>query len=348
MKPKVALIRGDGVGPELSDAALLVLEAVGNPVEVVEAPAGLEWWEKHGGPSLIPEESWRILREARACLKAPTTTPLGPGTPRSVAVSIRQAFGLYANVRPIRTLEGTPSPLGRVDFICVREATEELYSGLDFRLSDDAAVTIRKVTRPACRKVSEYAFSLAEKKGWRRVIVVNKANILKETDGLFLQVAREVGAAHPGIVVEEYLIDNLAQQLIKNPGRFNESVILGPNLYMDIISEEASALVASIGMIPSANVGDGYAMFEPAHGSAPKYKGLNKVNPVAMILSAGWMLEYLGFEAEASAIERAVEEVIREGKYVTYDLGGAAGTREMAEAIARRASSLLRGLSPSL
>ncbi|MER3602047.1 MAG: 3-isopropylmalate dehydrogenase [Nitrososphaerota archaeon] len=341
MKPKVALIRGDGVGPELSEAALLVLRAVGEPVEVLEAPAGYEWWQEHGGPSLIPESSWQVLREARACLKAPTTTPLGPGTPKSVAVSIRQAFNLYANVRPIRTYEGTPAPLGAVNFICVREATEELYSGLDFRLSPDAAITIRKITRQASEKVCEYAFSLAKGRGWSRVVVVNKANILKESDGLFLEVARSVAARHPGIALEEYLVDNLAQQLVKNPQRFNESVLLGPNLFMDIISEEASALVASIGMIPSANIGDNYAMFEPSHGSAPKYKGQNRVNPVAMILSAGWLLEYLGFTREARAIEAAVEEVLREGKQVTYDLGGSAGTKEMAEAIAVRASSLL-------
>jgi isocitrate dehydrogenase (NAD+) len=345
VSPRVALIRGDGVGPELIDAALAVLRAVDVPIEFVPCDAGFEYWESHGGSSLIPEETWAVLERSAACLKGPTTTPAEPGTPRSVAVSIRQRFNLYANVRPIRTLPGTPSPLGPVEFICVREATEGLYSGLEFRLSPDVAVAIRKITRGASERVVRYAFRLAESKGWKRVVVITKANILKETDGLFLESVRAVAKEFPSIAWENYYIDNFAQQLIKNPQRFNQSIIVGTNLFMDIISEEASGLVASIGMVPSGNYGDSYAMFEPAHGSAPKYRGLDRVNPTATILAGAMMLEYLGFERHARAIGLAVERVVGEGKHVTYDLGGSAGTREMAEAIARSAVAILGSAS---
>jgi isocitrate dehydrogenase (NAD+) len=339
---RVALIRGDGVGPELVDAALSVLRAIDVPIEFVPCEAGLEYWERHGGSSLIPDETWAVLEKSAACLKGPTTTPAEPGTPRSVAVSIRQRFNLYANVRPIRTLPGTPAPLGRVEFICVREATEDLYSGLEFRLSPDVAVAMRKITRSASERVARYAFRLAESKGWRKVIVITKANILKETDGLFLESVRAVAQEFPTIAWENYFIDNFAQQLIKNPQRFNQNILLSSNLFMDIISEEASGLVASIGMVPSGNYGDTYAMFEPAHGSAPKYKGQNRVNPTATILAGAMMLEYLGFQRHAQAIWLAVERVVAEGKHVTYDLGGSAGTREMAEAIAKNAVAILR------
>lgn len=331
---KVALIRGDGTGPELIDAALVVLRATGARVEFVPCDAGSEWWEKHGGQSFIPEETWKVLEESDCCLKGPTTTLPVPGTPKSVAVSIRQHFNLYANVRPVKTFPNHVGPLGEVDFVMVREATEGLYSGIEYRLTDDVSIAVRLVTKSKSTKVSEFAFGEAKKRGWKKVIAISKANILKVTDGLFLECARNVAKRYPGIELEDLFIDNFAQQLVKNPQRFNKNVIFGTNLFMDILSEEASGIVGSIGMIYSGNFGDDYAMFEPAHGSAPKYKGKNKVNPTATILSAAWMLDYLGEKKASKAIFDATLKVIEEGKHVTYDLGGKAGTRQMAEAIA--------------
>ncbi len=341
MGKKAALIRGDGVGPELSDAALRVFEAVGSDVEIIPVEAGYEWWLKHGGDSLIPKETWEILEQVDAVLKAPTTTPPDLKHLKSVAVSIRQRFDLYANIRPIKTIGGLPGRLGPVDFICVREATEGLYSGVDVRIAPDIAIAFRKISKKQSMRVAKKAFEIARENGWKRVVVVTKRNIMKECDGIFVEAVEEVAKGYPDITWEEYFIDNMAQQLVKNHQRFNQSVILGSNLFMDVISEEAAALVASIGMVYSANMGDDYAMFEPAHGSAPKYKGLNKVNPTATILSLAWMLGYLGERDRMEAIFKATEEVIAEGKHVTYDLGGSASTSEMAEAIAERARKIL-------
>ena len=341
MVKKAALIRGDGTGPELVDAMLTVLKAAGSKVEFVPCDAGFDWWEKHGGNSLIPQETWETLEGADAFFKGPTTTPTKPGAPRSVAVSIRQRFQLYANVRPIKTFPNTEVPLGKVDFICVREATEGLYSGLDYKITDDTAITIRKITRNSCERIAKYAFKIAEQKKWKKVIAISKANILRETDNLFLESVRKVAKEFPAIELEEYFVDNMAQQLLKNPQRFNQNILLSTNLFMDIISEEASALIGSIGNVYSANIGDKYAMFEPAHGSSPKYKGLNKVNPTATILSGAWMLEYLGEKKQSKAVFEATERVFKEGKHLTYDLGGKASTSEMAKAIARETEKIL-------
>jgi isocitrate dehydrogenase len=333
----VALIRGDGTGPELTDATLKVLKAVDTSVKFVDCDAGFEWWQANDGSTLIPDASWKIIESADACLKGPTTTPAGPNTPRSVAVSIRQRMNLYANIRPVKTFEGTRRPLGDVELVCVREATEGLYSGMEHRLSNDVAIAFRKITRTPSEKLCRTAFEEAKRRGWKRTYAITKQNILKETDGLFMDAARTIHANYPGIGMEEYFIDNFAQQLIKNPQRFNKSVVFGTNLFMDIISEEVSALVASIGCIYSANFGDDYAMFEPAHGSAPRYKGKDKVNPTATVLAGAWMLDYLGEKKKADAIFKATREVISEGKRVTYDLGGSARLSEMADAIVDRA-----------
>jgi isocitrate dehydrogenase (NAD+) len=333
----VALIKGDGTGPELTNATLKVLKAVGTNVEFLSCDAGFEWWQTHGGATLIPDESWKIIEAADACLKGPTTTPAGPNTPRSVAVSIRQRKALYANIRPVKTFEGTKRPLGDVELVCVREATEGLYSGLEHRLTNDVAIAFRKITREPSEKLAKRAFEEAKRRGWKRCYAITKQNILKETDGLFMEAARTAHENYPDLSMEEYFIDNFAQQLIKNPQRFNQSIIFGTNLFMDIISEEISALVASIGCIYSANFGDNYAMFEPAHGSAPAYKGQDKVNPTATVLAGAWMLEYLGEKKNSEAIFKATREVIAEGKRVTYDLGGTARLSEMADAIAERA-----------
>ena len=341
MSRSVAWIKGDGTGPELTEATLKILKAVDTGVTFIDCEAGFEWWEAHGGPSLIPDSSWKIIDSADACLKGPTTTPAGPNTPRSVAVSIRQRKNLYANIRPVKTFEGTKRPLGDLELVCVREATEGLYSGLEHRLSNDVAIALRKITRTPSEKLARTAFEEAKRRGWKHTFVITKQNILKETDGLFMEAANSVHKAYPDISLDEYFIDNFAQQLIKNPQRFNQSVIFGTNLFMDIISEEVSGLVASIGCIYSANLGDNYAMFEPAHGSAPQYKGKDKVNPTATVLAAAWMLDYLGEKKKAEAIFKATRSVIAEGKRVTYDLGGTARLSEMADAIAEKAKQNL-------
>jgi isocitrate dehydrogenase len=338
---KVALIKGDGTGPELVDATLEILKAVGTTVEFLPCDAGFEWWQAHGGLTLIPDESWKKIESADACLKGPTTTPAGPNTPRSVAVSIRQRMNLYANIRPVKTFEGTKRPLGDVELVCVREATEGLYSGIEHRLSNDVAIAFRKITREPSTKLSRRAFEEAKQRGWKKCIAITKQNILKETDGLFMDAARTVHKDYSDVTLEEYFIDNFAQQLVKNPQRFNQCVIFGTNLFMDIISEEVSALVASIGCIYSANFGDDYAMFEPAHGSAPQYKGQDKVNPAATLLAAAWMIDYLGEKKKADAIFRATREVIAEGKMTTYDLGGTARLSQMARAIAQQSKHFL-------
>ncbi|MEM3403849.1 MAG: isocitrate/isopropylmalate dehydrogenase family protein [Nitrososphaeria archaeon] len=344
MVKRVALIKGDGIGPELTEAVMTVFEAIRADLEFIPCEAGYEWWQVHGGDSLIPKESWDKLSQSDACLKAPMTTPSFSGAPRSVVVSIRQRFDLYANIRPIKSFKGLTGPLGDVDFICVRETTEGLYSGIEHRLGDDVAIAIRKITSKQSEKVAKKAFEVAKEKGWSKVIVVTKRNIMRECDGIFVDAVNVVSKFYPNIVYEEYYIDNIAQQLVKNPQRFNKSVILGTNLFMDIISEEASGLVASIGCIYSGNFGDSYALFEPAHGSAPKYKGMYKVNPTAMILSGAWMLKYLGEGKLADIIFNSTEEVIAERKYVTYDLGGNASTLDMAKAIAERAKKLLSNM----
>ncbi len=342
MTRKVALIRGDGTGPELIDATLKVIEGASADVEFVHCEAGLGWWEKHGGNSMIPEETWQKLHETSACVKGPTTTPTKPSAPRSVAVSIRQRFDLYANVRPIKTFRNRVGPLGEVDFVCVREGTEGLYSGIEYRLSDDVAIAVRKITRSASERIARFALKHVSEKGWEKLVAISKANILRDSCGVFLEAVRRVAKEFPAVSVEEYFVDNIAQQLVKNPQRFNHAVLLSTNLFMDILSEEASALIGSIGMVYSANFGDAYVMFEPAHGSSPKYMGQNKVNPTATILSGAWMLDYIGQKEASRAIFEATEQVIADGKSVTYDLGGEATTQRMAEAVSKSTRKLLR------
>jgi isocitrate dehydrogenase len=341
MSKKIALIRGDGAGPELVDAMLTVFNAVDTKAEMIKCDAGLEWWQENGGSSFIPPETWKILKSSDACYKGPTTTLPTPGTPKSVAVSIRQYFELYANVRPIKTFPNQVGPLGKVDYVCVREGTEGMYTGLEHRLSDDCAITIRKITRKGCTRIADYAFKMARDKKWKKVIAIHKGNILKETDGFFLEIVDEVSKNYPEIEWENYFVDNFSQQLVKNPQRFDHNIVMSTNLFMDILSEESSGLVGSIGCIYSANIGDKYAMFEPAHGSAPKYKGMDKVNPTATILSGAWMLEYIGEKNLADAIFKATNEVIEEGVHVTYDLKGNESTSGMAKAIADKATHIL-------
>ena len=251
----------------------------------------------------------------------------------------REAFSSI--VRPIKSYPGQSGPLGDVDFVCVREATEGLYSGIEFKIDNDTAIAMRKISRIGSERIAEQAFKICNDRNWDTIIAITKRNILKETDSLFLDSVNKIGEQFPNIKVEEYFVDNITQQLVKNPTRFNKNILLSTNLFMDIVSEEASGLIGSIGCVYSGNFGDKYAMFEPAHGSAPKYKGQNKTNPTATFLSGAWMLRYLGETDLADAIFQATEDVISEGKYLTYDLGGDATTTMMSDAIGSRAEQIL-------
>jgi isocitrate dehydrogenase (NAD+) len=336
----VAVILGDGVGPELVKAMMRVVTATGASVNMIPCEAGSDWYESHSGDSLIPDETRDLINSTQACFKGPTTTPGGPCTLRSVAVTIRQEMDLYANVRPIKTFANTPRPLGDVDFVCVREATEGMYSGSETQLSSDMFVALRKITKSASRKIANFAFQEAKQRTWKTVVAIHKSNILKQTDGAFLQAVRAAKNDYPQIELWEYHVDNVAQQLVKNPQIFNKSILLSTNLFMDIISEECAALVGSIGMIYSANFGDSYAMFEPAHGSAPKYRNLDRVNPTATVLAGAWMLDYLGSSHESATIFKAVGEVIAEGK-TTYDLGGSLRTSQVVDCVIDKLESYL-------
>jgi isocitrate dehydrogenase (NAD+) len=333
------VIKGDGTGPELVEAVLHVLKSCNSQVEFVICDAGSEWWMKSGGNSYISDEVWKLLKQSDACFKGPTTTVPNPDAPRSVAVSIRQRFELYANVRPIKTYRQLDRKL---DFLCVREATEGLYAGIEFRTSDDSAIAVRKITRKGCERVTLKAFELAKEREYRKLVAVTKRNILKETDGIFWNSVEKISHQFQDIEVEEYYVDNMTQQLVKNPERFNRNILLSTNLFMDIISECASGHVGSIGNVYSGNLGESYAMFEPAHGSAPKYSGMDKVNPVASVLSGAWLVRYLGEKEISNAIFEATEKIIAEGKYVTYDLGGESSLSRMTAEISRRSSNLLR------
>ncbi len=334
-------MKGDGTGPELVDAMLHVLKSCNTQIELILCEVGSEQWQKHGGETYIPDSTMKQLEESDACYKGPTTTIPTPDAPRSVAVSLRQKFELFANVRPIKTYDRL-SPNNKLDFVCFREATEGLYAGLEFKISNDSAIAIRKITSKGCQRIANAAFSWAKKHNLKKIFAITKRNILKETDGIFWAEIQKALKENSGIDVEEYYIDNVTQQLVKNPERFNDSVLLSTNLFMDIISECASGNVGSIGCVYSANMGDSFAMFEPAHGSAPKYKGMDKVNPTAAILSGAWMAEYLGEPHIKDVIFSATEQVINEGKNVTYDIGGSAKTSQMTNAIAELASQKLK------
>jgi len=338
---KAAVIKGDGTGPELVDAMTQVLKSCNTSIELISCEAGSEQWEKNGGDTYIPDSTAKIMEESDACYKGPTTTIPRPDAPRSVAVSTRQKFNLYANIRPIKTYERL-SPGKSLDFVCFREATEGLYAGIEFKTSEDSAIAIRKTTRKGCQRIVNASFNWAKKYNLKKIVAITKRNILKETDGIFWGEIERASTENPGIDIEEYYIDNMTQQLVKNPERFNDTVLVSTNLFMDIISECASGNTGSIGNVYSANMGDSYAMFEPAHGSAPKYKGMDKVNPTASILSGAWMAEYLGEPEIKKAIFDATEVVINDGKFVTYDLGGNAKTSQMTNEIAGLAKKYLK------
>ncbi len=330
MTHKVTLIPGDGVGPEIMAVARRVIEASGVSVtwEVVEA--GEAVIPEYGTP--LPERVLESIRTNRVALKGPLTTPVGRGF-RSVNVTLRQELDLYANVRPARSLPGIRSRYQDIDLIVVRENTEDLYAGIEHWCGRDAAESIKLITRPASERIVRFAFELARREGRCKVTAVHKANIMKCTDGLFLECARKVAGEYPDIDFEEWIVDAMAMKLVQAPENFD--VLVMPNLYGDILSDLCAGLVGGLGVAPGANIGDEAAVFEPVHGSAPKYAGQNKVNPLAAVLSGVMMLRHLGEAEAADRIMRGVTAVLTKGETLTYDLGGTAGTAEMGEAIIR-------------
>ena len=332
-KYRISLIRGDGTGPEIMEAVMLVLNNTGLDIEWEECIAGEEALEKYGTP--IPEETIESIKRNKVALKGPITTPVGTGF-RSVNVALRQELKLFANVRPVKSFEGVPSRYNNIDLVVVRENTEDLYSGVEHYVDEDktCAESIRIITKKASERIVRFAFNYARENKRKRVTAVHKANIMKFTDGLFLDTAREVAKDFPDIEFEDRIVDNMAMQLVKNPEAFD--VIVTTNLFGDILSDLCAGLVGGLGLAPGANIGEEYAVFEAVHGSAPKYKGQYKVNPTAVILASAMMLGYLGEKDWESRIVKAVSETIKEGKYVTYDLGGSASTIEMGKRIAEK------------
>ena len=335
MPYRVTLIPGDGTGPELITATRRVLEATGVEFDWDIQEAGADVMDKYGTP--LPDGVLDSIRANKVALKGPITTPIGTGF-RSVNVAIRKALDLYANVRPARAMSGLSLCHDNVDLVVVRENTEGLYAGIEHDVIPDmAAESIRIITRPGTERVVRFAFDYARANGRRLVTAVHKANILKATDGLYLRVAREVAEDYPDIEFNDRIVDNMCMQLVQRPHEYD--VLVCPNLFGDIVSDLCSGLVGGLGVAPGANIGRELAVFEPVHGSAPKYTGLNKVNPTANILSGALMLRHLGELEAAQQVEAAVAQVIAEGQSVTYDLKPtrddptAVGTQEMADAM---------------
>lgn len=331
----VTLIPGDGIGPEIIDVAVGVIEATGVNIQWEEVKAGLTAIEAFKDP--LPEHTLESIRKNQVALKGPLTTPVGSGF-RSVNVALRKEFDLYVNLRPAKSFEGIKSHYENVDLIVFRENTEEFYAGIEHYIDPkkSAAETIGIVTRYGSERICKYAFEYAKKHNRKKITVVHKANILKFTGGLFLEVAREVATRFPEIQFEDKIIDNMAMQMVLNPNQFD--VILTTNLFGDILSDLASGLVGGLGVAPGANIGYNAAIFEAVHGSAPDIAGKNIANPCAVILAGAQMLDYLGEMERSQKIVDAVAEVIREGKYVTRDINPNryVGTKEMGEAIIER------------
>ena len=332
MSYAVTLIPGDGIGPELADVARSVLEATGIAFEWDVQQAGEATIASEGTP--LPDRVVESIRRSGVALKGPITTPVGGGF-RSVNVALRQALELYANVRPARSMAGVASRYEKVDLIIVRENTEDLYAGIEHRVGPDAAESIKIITRAASQRIARYAFEYALRNGRRRVTAVHKANIMKLSDGLFLESCQQIAAEYEGrIGFDDRIVDNMCMQLVQKPELYD--VLVLPNLYGDIVSDLCAGLVGGLGVAPGANIGTDAAVFEPVHGSAPKYAGLDRANPTAMILSGALMLRHLGYPEQAGRLETAVRDVIAEGRRTTYDLGGTTGTQGFADAIVER------------
>jgi len=356
----ITLIPGDGTGPEITEATRRVLEATGVDFNWELAYAGAEVMEKEGTP--LPDSVLESIRKNRVALKGPVTTPVGTGF-RSVNVALRKTLDLYACVRPCKTYPGVPSPYKDINIVIVRENTEDLYAGVEFEkgekdtsdlvnyinksrgnvIKEDSGLSIKMISEAASRRIVKYAFEYARTYGRKLVTAAQKANIMKYSDGLFLDVARQVAHEYPDIEFQEALIDNLCMQLVRRPQQFD--VIVAPNLYGDIISDLCAGLVGGLGLAPGANIGDEIALFEPTHGSSPKYTGQNRVNPMAMMLSGVMMLRHLGEVKAADRLEKAIAGVITEGRNVTYDMKPsrddptAVGTSQVADAVIEKLKS---------
>ncbi|MCG6919869.1 MAG: isocitrate dehydrogenase (NAD(+)) [Acidobacteria bacterium] len=327
----VTLIPGDGIGPEVSAAAVRVLSATGVELDWQTEVAGASAVGEHG--TALPPRLLESVRRNKVALKGPTETPVGTGH-RSVNVALRKALDLYANLRPLRTLPGVNTRYEHVNVVVVRENTEDLYSGLEHVVVPGVVESLKIITERASTRIALFAFEYALTHGRKRVTAVHKANIMKLSDGLFLDCCRNVANEYSQIEYDEIIIDNACMQLVLDPSRFD--TLLLENLYGDIVSDLCAGFVGGLGLAPGANVGDEEAVFEAVHGSAPDIAGKNLANPVALILSSAMMLEHLGEKKAAKRVRAAVNAVLREGKTLTRDLGGQAGTTEIAEAIAAR------------
>jgi len=354
MPHQVTLIPGDGTGPEITKATRRVLEATGVSFEWDVQEAGIDVYEKEGTP--LPARVLDSLRRTKVGLKGPITTPVGTGF-RSVNVALRKELDLYACVRPCKTYPGVRSRYDNIDLVIVRENTEDLYAGIEFErgshgagalrhlihleakrdIPEDSGISIKPISVAASERIVRHAFDYAKKNGRRKVTAVHKANIMKFSDGLFLEVARKTSKEYSGVAFEDRIVDNMCMQLVQTPENYD--VLVLPNLYGDILSDLAAGLIGGLGVAPGANIGEDAALFEPTHGSAPRYAGQDKVNPLAMILSGMLMLRHLGEDDAAGRLERAVARVIREGKSVTYDMktarddSSAVGTQATADAV---------------
>lgn len=328
----VVVLPGDGIGPDVINAALQVINAInrrfGVKMDITHAEAGTNCIPKYG--TNLPEKTIETLRKSDCVIKGPMATPEGKSSEMSAAVKMRKLFSLYANVRPSKNMPGVPGIKPNVDLVIVRENTEGLYSGLDFAISEDTAIGIRVITKKASERVGRFALELARSRK-KHLTIVHKGNILKASDGLFKDTIMNVAKDYKEIIVDEAHVDAMAQWLIKNPEKYD--VIVTENLFGDILSDEAAMVVGSLGVAPSANIGDSYAMFEPIHGSADKYAGKDVVNPIATILSVKMMYDWMGEHKAAEAIEQAVFASLK-NKVCTYDLGGADKTSEVGKYIA--------------
>lgn len=362
MTHAVTLIPGDGTGPEIVAATRRAIEATGAKIEWDIQQIGVPAIEKHGDP--FPKATLDSIRKNKVGLKGPLTTELGTGM-RSVNVALRKEFDLYANVRPAKTYRGVHAPLGFVDLVVIRENIEDLYAGIEFdvgtpelaevraaierasgkRIREDAALAIKYISEFGSRRIARFAFEYARKNGRRKVTAVHKANIMKFADGLFLRVAAEVAREYPDIAFEDRIVDNMCMQLVQRPTEYD--VLVLPNLYGDIVSDLVAGLVGGLGVAPGANIGeDGVAVFEAIHGSAPKYAGQNKVNPMALMLAGVLMLRHIGERSAGDRLERAIADVVAEGRDVTFDLKAsrddptAVGTAQFADAVIKRMKEL--------
>jgi isocitrate dehydrogenase (NAD+) len=333
---RVTLIPGDGIGPELAAATKRVLDASGVDFDWEVVEAGEAVLAREGTP--LPQSVLDSILRNKVAIKGPITTPVGVGF-RSVNVALRQTLGLYANVRPVRSIPGLVTRYENVDLVIVRENTEDLYAGIEHMVGPDAAESIKIITRAASERIARYAFEYAVANGRSKVTAVHKANIMKFSDGLFLESCRTIAAQYEGrIAFEDRIVDNMCMQLVQKPELYD--VLVLPNLYGDIVSDLCAGLVGGLGVAPGANIGPDAAVFEAVHGSAPKYAGQNKANPTALMLSGVLLLRHIGEQAAAKRVEDAIRAVIAEGRTVTYDLGGSAGTSEFADAIVARLESV--------